>query len=351
MRALAREVGDNGTMPEPEPTPSRRAVRAQMPAAEVEVARHARTPLAERLRRGLVITCAAILLVGAAGAVTAAVAGPPIADDAQLGATASPPLPSAVPATALPIPAQDAVAATPCDDPAVATALATGTDEGVVAAFGGAARFRAAVATGGAPCISLSAADRLWVVVNKQRPLDPLEYEPASVQRPEGMQRTADVRLRPDAAAALTALIQAASAEGAGTIGLNSGYRSYASQQSTHRGYVNQLGEAAADRTSARAGYSEHHTGIAADVVACAGGCGGIEAFAGTPQADWVAENAWRFGFVIRYENGQTGVTGYEWEPWHLRFIGVDLAAAYHDGGFHALEDFFGLPAAPDYAD
>ena len=53
----------------------------------------------------------------------------------------------------------------------------------------------------------------------------------------------------------------------------------------------------------------------------------------------------------MRYESGQTGTTGYEWEPWHLRYIGTDLAAAYHDGGFHTLEDFFGLDPAPDYLD
>lgn len=340
-------------MPDHEPTLTRRAARAQMPTEAADQARHARASLGERVRRGVVIAVAAVLLVGGVSAVTAAVAGSPLVDDARLGDTAppAPPLPSAAPASGLPVPAQSAVAAASCADPAVTAALEAGVDADVIAAFGGAAAMRAAVASGQAPCISLADATRSWVVVNKARPLDPREYEPASVRPPEAMQRTADVRLRPDAAAALTALVAAAADEGAGAIGLNSAYRSYASQERTHRGYVGSLGEAAADRTSARAGYSEHQTGIAADMVACTRGCGGIEAFAGTSQAAWLADNAWRFGFIVRYEDGQTAVTGYEWEPWHVRYVGVELAAAYRDGGFRTLEDFLGMPAAPDYLD
>jgi D-alanyl-D-alanine carboxypeptidase len=53
---------------------------------------------------------------------------------------------------------------------------------------------------------------------------------------------------------------------------------------------------------------------------------------------------------VVRYLEGQTAVTGYQPEPWHLRYIGPQLARAYHDGGFLTLEEFFGLPGAPDYA-
>ena len=72
-------------------------------------------------------------------------------------------------------------------------------------------------------------------------------------------------------------------------------------------------------------------------------------AIGGTPQSDWIAENAWRYGFIVRYEQGRTATTGYSAEPWHLRFIGRELAGAYADGGFHTLEEFFGLEPAPDY--
>ena len=85
-------------------------------------------------------------------------------------------------------------------------------------------------------------------------------------------------------------------------------------------------------------------------MVACgAGGCGGLDDLAGTAQGDWVAEHAWEYGFIVRYEEGFTGVTGYVPEPWHLRYVGTDLARHYHEGGWHTLESFFGLPAAPDY--
>ncbi|WP_292831646.1 M15 family metallopeptidase [Microbacterium sp.] len=338
-------------MPEPAPTLSRRAARANMRLHAADQARHARASVADRVRRGVLLVSAALLLIGAAVAVTA-VAGSPVAGETRLGEhSVAPPLPAAAPVTALPVPAQSMVTAASCATPAVAAALETGTDADVITAFGGAGALRDAVVGGRAPCVSLSAADRVWVVVNKRRPLDPPDYVPASFMRPEAMQRTADVRLRPDAAAALTALVAAAADEGAGAIGLNSAYRSYASQQSTYRGYVNSLGKADADLTSARAGHSEHQTGIAADLVACSRGCGGIEAFAGTSQASWLADNAWRFGFIVRYEDGQTATTGYEWEPWHVRYLGAELAAAYHEGGFHSLEAFFGLPAAPDYGD
>ena len=229
------------------------------------------------------------------------------------------------------------------------TALAAGKDEDVVTAFGGGAAFRGAVVDGVAPCVDLGDPHRLWVVVDKKRPLNPLDVEPTELVAPADMQRTVDGRLQPAAAEALTALVAAAAQEGVGAIGLNSAYRSFASQTRTYNGYVNSLGRDAADQQSARPGFSEHQTGLATDVAACDSGCGAIESFGGTRQGAWVAANAWRFGYIVRYESGYTDITGYEAEPWHLRYIGPELAKAYHDGGFHALEDFFGLPAAPGY--
>ena len=83
--------------------------------------------------------------------------------------------------------------------------------------------------------------------------------------------------------------------------------------------------------------------------MACDAGCGGLDGFGATRQSEWVAAHAWEYGFIVRYEQVGTPVTGYAPEPWHLRYVGTELAAAYHEGGFHTLEEFFGLPAAPDY--
>lgn len=340
-------TGDNGRVPHPEQPLTRRAARAAA-QADVVAPRHARERRRLRAARWLAGIVGAALVVSGVAALATALGDR--VDASAEPAHSRPVQPAAPVATALPVPAQTGTPSASCDDPAVVDALESGSDAEVVAAFGGAAAFRDAVAGGGAACVDLSDATHLWVVVNKQRPLDPVDFAPASVIPPEDMQRTADVRLRPDAAAALTDLVAAAGDEGAGAIGLNSAYRSYASQVRTYDGYVRSLGRAQADRQSARPGFSEHQTGLATDVAACSGGCAGIESFGGTRQAAWVAENAWRFGFVVRYEEGATDVTGYEWEPWHLRYLGPELAKAYHDGGFHTLEGFFGLPPAPDYA-
>ncbi|GAA1658493.1 M15 family metallopeptidase [Microbacterium flavum] len=362
----------------PEPLPSRRALRAgregdgarpaQGPGGDTREAgdgRRDRTRDRERARagtpilagvrgrRGIIVAVVAVAViavgVGVGGMIGSLNAAAP-ADGRAVDAAA---VAEVVPgATSLPVPAQTSAAtAAVCDDPTVTTALAQGSDAEVLSAFGGAATFRSTVAGGGAPCVSLADPAREWVVVNKQRPLVPIDWEPDPVIAPADMQRTVDGRLRPAAADALTALVATAQAEGAGAIGLNSAFRSFSSQTRTYNGYVDSLGRDAADLQSARPGFSEHQTGLATDVAACDGGCGAIEDLGGTPQGAWVAANAWRFGFVVRYEDGYTPVTGYQAEPWHLRYIGPELAQVYHDGGYHTLEEFFGLPAAPDYAD
>lgn len=242
------------------------------------------------------------------------------------------------------------VAADPCAEPAVLDALESADDAGVIAGFGGGENFRAAVVAGNAPCISLSDPTRLWVVVNKGRPLDPVDYEPGALAEVPVQMTTPSGLVRSDVAVAVGEMADAASAAGVGRLGANNGYRSYSLQVTTYDAHVRTQGQADADAGSARPGFSEHQTGLALDVVACDAACGGLDGFGGTGQSDWVAANAWQYGFVVRYEDGGTPVTGYAPEPWHLRYVGVELAAAYHDGGFHTLEQFFGLPAAPDYA-
>lgn len=241
-------------------------------------------------------------------------------------------------------------AADPCADSSVQQAIANGDDAATIAAFGGGAAFREAVVAGNAPCISLSDPARLWVVVNKSSPLNPPEYEPTDLASVPLQMTTPSGRVRTDVAAAVGEMADAAVAAGVGRIGANNGYRSYGLQVTTYGSHVRSQGQAEADAGSARPGHSEHQTGLALDVVACGTGCGGLDGFGATAQSDWVAAHAWEYGFIVRYEQVGTPVTGYAPEPWHLRYVGVDLAAAYHEGGFHTLEEFFALPAAPDYA-
>ncbi len=241
-------------------------------------------------------------------------------------------------------------AANPCAGAGVADALAADDDEAVIDAFGGGEAFREAVAVGNAPCISVSDPARIWVVVNKVDPLNPVDYEPSPLSSPALQKTTLSKSLRTDAATALDEMATALRNSGAGAIGMNNGYRSHWLQTRVHASHVSSRGQEGADRVSARPGFSEHQTGLSLDVVSCSRGCGEIGAFGGTSESDWIAAHAWEYGFIVRYEEGETGTTGYVPEPWHLRYIGPQLAAAYHDGGFRTLEEFFGLPAAPDYA-
>jgi D-alanyl-D-alanine carboxypeptidase len=238
-----------------------------------------------------------------------------------------------------------------CDLPAFTTALAAGDDNAAIRAAGGAEKFRTAVATGQAPCVATDDPAHVWAVVDKKQALDPIDYAPARRSKPAGVRSLDGAGLRSDASAALSRLVAAAKHAGVGEIAMNSGYRSYKTQHSNYGVQVTERGTKGADLVSARPGYSEHQTGLATDVVACDGGrCGTLDELAGTPQGDWIVAHAWQYGWVVRYEKGQTDVTGYSPEPWHLRYIGTDLARAYHAGGFHTLEEFLGLPAAPDYA-
>jgi D-alanyl-D-alanine carboxypeptidase len=73
------------------------------------------------------------------------------------------------------------------------------------------------------------------------------------------------------------------------------------------------------------------------------------QCFGATAAGKFVAANAWEYGFVVRYPEGKEAVTGYIWEPWHLRYVGKDLSTAMHNSGITTMEEFFGLPAAPGY--
>lgn len=188
----------------------------------------------------------------------------------------------------------------------------------------------------------------LWVINDKLRPLNPIDYAPPDMVSAAVRYISAPL-MRPDAAAAIVEMFAAASAEGAGELQIQNSYRSYSTQVSVHNSWVNQLGQAGADAQSARPGYSEHQTGWTADVASYPSTCNIQECFGQTPQGSWLAANAWRFGFVIRYPQGKTDVTGYIYEPWHIRYVGTYLSTEMHNTGIETLEEFFGLPAAPDY--
>jgi len=189
---------------------------------------------------------------------------------------------------------------------------------------------------------SIDGPDSIWVVVDKLRPMNPIDYAPADLVDVGGGHQ-----MRAEAAAALHQMFADAAAQDL-RLDVDSAYRSYTYQQNTFASGVARLGEAQALRGIAQPGYSEHQTGLTADIGG--GGCAIDPCFASTAHGRWVAENAYRYGFVIRYPDGLEEVTGYRYEPWHVRYVGVDLATEMRTEGVPTLEQFFGLPAAPSYA-
>jgi D-alanyl-D-alanine carboxypeptidase len=310
----------------------------------------------ERARTALILAGMLVLLL-VTGVGVAAVVGGGIGGAAGDGAAASPSASATAPppwATSIPAPqftGEPAAVVALCDRPEVQQALAAGDDAAVIAAAGGGEGFRQAVIGGAAPCVNLRDASHVWFVVNKTLPIEPIDYAPYDWIAPPGTTNGANAAARTDIAPTLGEMASAASAAGVGQLGVQNGYRGYSIQQRIHSQRVAELGREAGERLAARPGYSEHQTALAVDVFACDPGCGSSEQFGGSALSAWVVENGWQFGWIVRYEQGYTPITGYDPEAWHLRYIGPELAAAYHAGGFHTLEEFFGLPAAPAYLD
>ena len=126
------------------------------------------------------------------------------------------------------------------------------------------------------------------------------------------------------------------------SLGLNlwiaSGYRSYWTQNTLYNNYVASDGKEEADTYSARPGHSEHQTGLAFDLNSVE------SSFANTDEGVWVKDNCYRYGLIIRYPKGKESITGYMYEPWHLRYVGVELATKlYDDGDWITLEEYFGI--------
>ncbi|MET1033861.1 MAG: D-alanyl-D-alanine carboxypeptidase family protein [Arthrobacter sp.] len=163
------------------------------------------------------------------------------------------------------------------------------------------------------------------VLVNRQHPLAPKTYVPR-LQRVAGT----PVYLQPTGAGAY-AKMAAASRKAGVTLRATSSYRSYAAQRTLLANYTRWYGAAYANRVVAPPGTSEHQTGLAVD-VSTAGGAGA-----------WLARNAYRYGFILRYPRGQEWVTGYAYEPWHFRYVGTAIASAMKSRGTPTLEHHYGV--------
>jgi D-alanyl-D-alanine carboxypeptidase len=205
------------------------------------------------------------------------------------------------------------------------------------------------------PKYSIDEADSIWVVVNKQRQISPLKYQPVSLAFPAfpkpKVQNPFGLQMREEAAIATVELATAMAAAGKGTLILNSGFRTYKNQQGLYNRTRDTRGLAVAEKLSARPGHSEHQLGLAADFSVKGQGCVIMVCFGKTEAGTWLAENAHEFGFVLRYPKGYKPITGFQYEPWHFRFVGVELATEMKTKGIKTMEEFWGLDSAPDYTE
>ncbi|WP_138754052.1 M15 family metallopeptidase [Paenibacillus sinopodophylli] len=180
------------------------------------------------------------------------------------------------------------------------------------------------------------------VLVNKQRKL-PEEYNPSDLVYPDVRfifsEKVEKRKLRQEAATALEKLFSAAEDDKVMLAGV-SAYRSHSTQQKLFDRYVKRDGLVKARTYSAFPGTSEHETGLAIDISGSDGKCAAADCFADTKEAKWLAEHADEYGFIVRYPEGKEKITGYQYEPWHLRFVGVDLAAELANSG-ETLEEYY----------
>lgn len=166
------------------------------------------------------------------------------------------------------------------------------------------------------------------ILVNKHNraPAVPVALVKPDV-RPTKESVSENIYMQPVAARALEELFDGALDEGI-TLYATSGFRSYSTQKAIFERKLGTMSEKAANASVAKPGYSEHQTGFAMDVEGHSSlGSGLIQDFGETPEGKWLAENCHKYGFIIRYPKGKTDITGYVYEPWHIRYVGKEAAA------------------------
>ncbi|GGD66805.1 M15 family metallopeptidase [Paenibacillus nasutitermitis] len=176
--------------------------------------------------------------------------------------------------------------------------------------------------------------ESVTALINKHFAL-PDDYKPSDLVYPDVpfifAEKIEKRKMRKAAADALEKMFAAAREDGLPLSGV-SAYRSYSTQKTLFDRYVRQDGWDKARTYSAVPGTSEHQTGLAIDVTARSGKCAASDCFGGTKEAVWIARHASEYGFIIRYPEGKDALTGYKYEPWHIRYVGEEIAAIIASG-------------------
>ena len=167
------------------------------------------------------------------------------------------------------------------------------------------------------------------LLVNKYHYL-PTDYKPIDL-----VQVVSEQQLNAQATEAFK-MMEAAAGRAGHPLNIITAYRSIGEQTRLYQSYVTSKSLTLAEQLAARPGYSEHHTGYALDISAA----NEAGAFGETAAYDWVTANCWQYGFIIRYPQGEEAVTGYQFEPWHITFVGKEAAQTMHDRQIKTLEEY-----------
>ena len=180
----------------------------------------------------------------------------------------------------------------------------------------------------------------LLLLVNKQNKAPSVPYTLVKPDvTPSKPELSENIYMRPEAAKALEELFEGAEKDGI-ILYATSGFRSYSTQKAIFDRKAKERGEQSANRSVAKPGQSEHQTGLAMDIEGHSSlGTGLTNAFGETPEGIWVGEHCDEYGFIIRYPEDKTRITGYIYEPWHLRYVGVDAAKEIMEMGI-TLEEY-----------
>lgn len=185
--------------------------------------------------------------------------------------------------------------------------------------------------------------DNTLALVNKDFAL-PGDYVPEDLIRPDvrfifGNEDVEKSYLRKEAAEALERMLQASESDGSYLYAV-SGYRSYKRQDSILQAEIANIGEEQALQAVAFPGKSEHQTGLSMDITSESAQFLLSEAFGETDEGEWAKHNAHRFGFILRYPKDKEKITGYQYEPWHFRYVGEQAASIMYEKNW-TLEEFF----------
>jgi D-alanyl-D-alanine carboxypeptidase len=184
--------------------------------------------------------------------------------------------------------------------------------------------------------------DDIAVLVNKHNKL-PESFDPKDLVSPNipflASASTEKRQLRKEAAIQLEKMVNAAKKDNIHLKGV-SGFRSHKTQKVLFNTYVKRDGYAKARTYSALPGTSEHETGLSIDITGKDGTCAADDCFAQKPEAKWLAKHVQDFGYIIRYPKGKEKITGYKYEPWHIRYVGVKIAKEITQKGI-TLEEYY----------